>query len=161
MRGFGRSAKEQHQNYREFVESGVAGDPLREMKFGAALGSRRFVDWFQRQVQSKRDDPEVSHLAKAKARVSLERALRAAAQTYGVAEESVCCRDRKRNELRDVAIYLSRLHTGCLLREIGDYFGGIRPAAVSLASKRVAQRMQKRRQLRETIAQLTARLGED
>ena len=106
-----------------------------------------------------RGDPcrgEVSHLAKAKARV-----LRAMMQTYGVAEESVCCRDRKRNEPRDVAIYLSRLHTGCLLREIGDYFGGIRPAAVSSAGKRIAPRMQMRRQFRETIAQLAARLEED
>ena len=159
LRGFGRGAKEQHQNYREFVETGVARDPLREMKFGAVLGSRRFVDWFQRQVQSKRDDPEVSHLAKAKARVNLEQVLRAVVQTYGVSEESVRSRDRKRNEARDVAIYLSRLHTGCLSREIGEYFGGIRPAAVSLASKRVEQRLQKR-QFRETIAQLTTRLKE-
>ena len=88
-------------------------------------------------------------------------AWRTVVQTYGVAEEVMCCRDRKRNEPRDVAIHLSRLHTGCLLREVGEYFGGIRPAAVSLASKRIAQRMQTRRQLREAIAQIAARLDED
>ena len=44
LRKFGRTADEQRRGYRIFVEQGVVGDPLQGMKFGAILGSERFVE---------------------------------------------------------------------------------------------------------------------
>ena len=134
------------------MEQGVAENPLREMKFGAVLGSRQFVEWFQEKVKAKRDDREVSQLAKAKPRVSLAAISELVAERYAVSEEVVRCRDRKLNEARDVAIYLSRQRSGCPLREIGAHFGGIRPSAVSLAHKRIEEKLRKNRRLRETVS---------
>ena len=161
LRRFGESRKEQHRKYREFVERGVAEDPLREMKFGAVLGSRQFVEWFQQKVQAKRDDPEVSQLVKAKPRVSLARISALVHQTHGGPEDALHCRGRKRNEGRDLAIYLARLRSGCRLAEIGEFFDGIRPSAVRLAHKRIAEKMKKSRKFREMVAHLISRLTED
>jgi len=53
----------------------------------------------------------------------------------GITKEEVCIKGRKGNEGRDAAIYLSRKYTRRTNEEIGKYFGGIRPSAVSLGSR--------------------------
>ena len=73
---------------------------------------------------------------------------------YGVLKDEMCVKGRKRNESRDVAIYLSAKYTRCTYDEIGEYFGGIRPSAVSLGSRRIIERMKTDKNFKKLVRQL-------
>lgn len=65
---------------------------------------------------------------------------------------------RKLNEVRAVAFYLARFYSGCTLVEIGEYFGGLRPPAVSLAHKRIGSKVARNRRFCENILSVAAEL---
>ena len=157
---FGGSVSEQRRKYREYVEESVGEDPLREMVFGAILGGQRFVEWARGHLERMREDGEVSGLAKARPRVRLEAILAMVQGHWESSEGEVVAKGRKRNEARDVAIYLAREHSGCRLGEIGSYFGGLSAAATSHAHRRIADRLRKSRPLRARLKELEACLGE-
>jgi chromosomal replication initiation ATPase DnaA len=54
----------------------------------------------------------------------------------------------KGNESRDMAIYLSRKYARSTSDEIGEYFGGIRPLAVSLGSRRIKEQIKRDKNLK-------------
>ena len=60
---------------------------------------------------------------------------------YKVSKDEISVKGRKGNEGRDMAIYLSRKYTRSTCDEIGEYFGGIRPSAVSLGNRRIKERI--------------------
>ena len=157
---FGGSRSEQRRKYREYVEKPVGEDPLREAVFGAVLGGRRFVEWARGQLARMREDGEVSGLAKARPRVSLARILAVVQGTGEAGAGLVVAKGRKRNEARDVAIYLAREHSGCRLSEIGSYFGDLSASAASHAHRRTADRLRKSRRLRGWLKELEADLAQ-
>ncbi len=155
---FGRREEEQRQAYREFVEEAGAEDPLRELSYGSILGSEEFVDRMREKVSKRRVDAEVSQMVSAVSAVDLSGVSRIVAEAYGYGEADLLVRDRKLHEARDVGIYLSREVTRETNREIGSHFGGIRPAAVSLASKRIKERMKRDVEFKGHVAELMAKL---
>ena len=68
----------------------------------------------------------------------------------------VVAKGRKRNEARDVAIYLAREHSGCRLSEIGSHFGDLGASAASHAHRRIADRLRRSRPLRARLKELEA-----
>ncbi|WP_347275549.1 helix-turn-helix domain-containing protein [Candidatus Kuenenia sp.] len=78
---------------------------------------------------------------------------------YGIPSEELCVKGHKGNESRDVAIYLSKKYSRCTCDEIGKYFGGIRPSAVSLGSRRVIERMKSDKRFLNKIKQLEAHIA--
>ncbi|MBM4050046.1 MAG: hypothetical protein FJ279_33535 [Planctomycetes bacterium] len=158
---FGKSVSEQRRRYREFVEEGTAQDPLKEMVFGAVLGTEKFVEWAREKLRDRREDAEVSGLVKARPEVSLDAICSAVCKEVKSEESAVRARGRRGNETRDVGIYLSREHTNHSLEAIGAYWGGIRPSAASLACKRVETRLGKESALRRRIASLVRGVAED
>lgn len=65
---------------------------------------------------------------------------------------------KKRNLVRDVAIYLSREITGESSVSLGRHFGGISGSAVTLRHKHVADRMGRDRNLRRRIDRVRKRI---
>jgi YD repeat-containing protein len=61
---------------------------------------------------------------------------------------------KRRNEARDVAIYLARRNWGMPLRETGEFVGDLGSAAVSLAHRRIAERLPCDPALRRRVAAL-------
>lgn len=159
LRRFGSSRSEQARHYRQFVEGETAGDPLKEMFFGAVVGSARFVNWVRSKLAARRIDAEVSHLAKAKAKPSLASVCGAVSQDYELREADLRIRRRKRNEPRDVAIFLSRECAGVRNIEIGTYYGGIGAAAVSLACARIENRVAENPRFRRRMFELAGRIA--
>ncbi len=53
-----------------------------------------------------------------------------------------------------MAIYLSRKYTGSTCDEIGKYFGGIRPSAVCLGSRRIKERIKTDKNFKKLVRQL-------
>ncbi|UCE19658.1 MAG: transposase [Gemmatimonadota bacterium] len=151
---FGLTKEEQRREYRKFVEEEAAENPLRNMQFGAVLGSSSFVEQFQKKLKDRRDDPEISQLRKAKPRLDLEKIFTEVKRVYGVCNGEFLSKGRKLNEARDVAIYLARIYSGCRLIEIGEYFCGLRPSAVSLVHKRMTAKTARDRPFHEKVQRI-------
>lgn len=154
---FGQSKKEQWRRYREFVEEGIAENPLKEMVFGAILGTKEFIGRIRKKLKNGKpvkDDREISGLISARPRPGLEEICELVAKAYGISKKELRVKGRKRNEIRDAAIFLSREYTRCFFSEIGDYYGGIGPPAVSLACTRVMEGMNSNRGLKKIIRQI-------
>jgi putative transposase len=151
---FGATHAAQTKWYREFVGSGAPEDPMRRAAHGAVLGTREFVEQVRQTLWDRAADPEVSRLQEARPRPSLETLFEAVARGYRVDAESLRRKGKRRNEARDVAIYLARRHGGIPLREIGEFVGDLGSAAVSLAHRRIAERLPGDPALRRRVATL-------
>ncbi|MFQ5965580.1 MAG: helix-turn-helix domain-containing protein [Candidatus Scalinduaceae bacterium] len=154
---FGRSEKEQRKEYRNFVNVGAEENPLKEMSFGATLGTVQFVRRMREKLRDRkqeRKDAEVSGLIYARPCPKIDEINEVVSGVYGISKERMCVRGRKGNESRDVAIYLSIKYTRSTCDEIGEYFGGIRPSAVSLGSKRIMERMETDKKSKKKVSQL-------
>ncbi len=154
---FGGSKKEQRRRYKEFVEDGVSDYPLKEMAFGAILGTKEFIERIRKKLKKGKflkNGREVSGLVRAIPRPALEDICDIVVKVYRLSKEELRIKGRKRNEVRDIAIFLSREYTRCTFREIGDYYGGIGTPAVSLACFRVMKRINTDRGFKKTIRQL-------
>ena len=155
---FGDSLHEQRWHYREFVEEGMAEDPLRVMRLGVVLGTDAFVAWAREKLQTRAPDAKVARLAIARPRPSLGHICRVVAATYGVDVAELHQKGRKRQEGRDVAIHLAPELSGCSLKQIGCHFGGILPSGVSMAHRRVAEKAEGERSSRKMVARLSQEL---
>ncbi|MBM3476981.1 MAG: hypothetical protein FJX75_27235 [Armatimonadetes bacterium] len=158
---FGATRAEQVRRYREFVRSGLPDDPVKQAAFGAILGSPAFVKRVRRVLKDRDFDPEVSRLQVARPQPSLTMLFRAVARSYGADPKSVRCKSKRRNDARDVAIYLARHLWGIPLREIGEFVGELGGAAVSLADRRIAERLPHDAALRRRVAALERELANE
>ena len=157
---FGRTRREQRRAYRQFVEEQVVENPLTEMVFGAVLGTREFVEWAQGKLDGMAEDREVAGLMTAFRRPTLDAICDAVAADYGVDVCSMRVRGRKKNEARDVAIYLSRECSGRKHVEVGRHFGALRPPTVSSACHRVETRMAEDKRWRRRVLRLIQQVKE-
>lgn len=158
LRRFGGSRAEQLRRYRKFVEGERAEDPLKELAFGAVVGSTRFVDWVRDKLSSRKPDSDVSGLELARPRPAVGTVCEIVSRDYGVSEARARLRWKKENAARDAAIYLSRELTGLRNAEIGSYYGGVGASAVSLACARVEIRAAKDARLRRQLLDLTRQI---
>ena len=77
-----------------------------------------------------------------------------------VPPETLRHRGRHGNEARSAAIYLSRKLTDAGGRQIGAYFGGVGPSAVSNTARQVQQDRKQSRRLNAQLTQTEAALHE-
>jgi REP element-mobilizing transposase RayT len=157
---FGPTRAGQVSRYEAFVRSSLPEDPVRQAAFGAILGTPAFVERVRRVLSDRAADPEVSGLRRARPQPSLATLFRAAARSYGVSLKALRCKSKRRNEARDVAVYLARHGWGLPLREIGEFVGGLGLAAVSLADRRISERLPDDAPLRRRVAALERQLAE-
>ena len=158
---FGDSLKEQRRRYREFVEDGLAENPLQEMVFGAILGTKGFVESMRKIIKNKgtaQNEREVSSLIFARPRPGLEEICEIISRVHGVSKEDLSVKGRKGNEVRGMAIFLSRECSNNALLEIGSYFGEIGAPAVSLACSRVAKHMNTDKRFKKRMIQLKVKV---
>ena len=130
----------------------------KELIFGAVVGSQSFVDWARGLLSEKGEDRKVSQLSRARLRPSVEAVCEVVADAHGIAVPLLIRKGLKRNESRDVAAYLARVHRGHKLAELGDHFGGISGAAVSHACRQVEAKLQNNRGFRKKVAGLRSEI---
>ena len=109
-------------------------------------------------LQPTRDDREVAQLTKIRPGVPLNAICKVVQREYGLSDVDLRTKSCRRNEGRDVAIYLARTYSRRSLREIGDCMGQISPSAVSMAHTRVVHKLSQHRLLRQKIEQLVHEL---
>jgi len=161
---FGTSWDQAIERYREFILEGV---PLyverfyTEKRMPVILGSERFKEWIKARFSEKRRaDYELPAAKRFPFRPRLNDVINVVKQSYGVGFEVL--RQIKRgkwNEARDVAIYLCRKECGLSLKEIGCEVSMTTYTTISMAHRRVEERLKKDLQFRQRMETLLKTLG--
>jgi len=159
---FGKDKKEAINNYRDFVEEieiKTLENPGEDIIGGFILGNIDFVNWVKNTYLSTRhDEKEIPQLRKLKPKVSLETILQAVGDEFGYSEKKIREKGRKGNRPRDIAIYLARDISGVTCGRLGDYFGGVSGAAITVRYNKIAGKMAEDESLKRKIARIRGRI---
>jgi len=146
--------REARRKYRAYVEGGMREgieDPLKKVVASTLLGSEGFVDWVrQRWVKKISFHREVPALAKLSMRPDLSSIWEEVKRDFG----------EKTEGSRRVALYICHQLSGLPLGEIGKFFGGIGPSAVTQNTRRLLILLEKDKKLRKAVQRLKERLSE-
>lgn len=155
MSNFGRTKKEANRNYQDFVEKvdvKALENPSKQVTGGFLLGDADFVNWVKETFLSERnDEKEIPQLKKLKPKVSLEKVVQAVTQEFNCSPERIIAKGRKKNKAREVALYIARDMSGMSCRDLGDYFGGVSGALITIMHKRIAAESKRNRRLKRRI----------
>jgi len=139
------------KNYRRFVEELIEHEyesPLNRATGATILGGAEFVSEITRRyVDGKEHDRDLPALRKLSAKPTLDAIIRAA--------ETLTGNDRLSKK---IGIYLCHKYSGAKLKDIGERYG-IKESAVSQASRRFEQEMERDNQLGNQIKHLITTLG--
>ena len=156
---FARTSRVARNRYKAYLVQSDIADPSKDMTGSCLLGSKAFVDWakatFLVDQQNNRDIPELKRI---KPCPSVETIVELVSDYFKVPSEDILKRGRKRNQARDITIYLSRQLSGCTGQELGRSFGGISGAAITMRCKSIAKTRLKNRRLRRDLDKLHERI---
>jgi len=96
-------------------------------------------------------DKELPQLRSLKPKLTPEDLVPVVCDGFECDRDTIICKGRKRNLVRDVAIYLSREITGESGVSLGRYFEGISKSGVPLRYNHIANTIQRDRRLRNGL----------
>ena len=143
---FGIRPEHAMRNYQLFVEE-VAWEslenPAKDLTGGILLGGTEFVDWVKSTFSAKAGAIDKHHSRRAGLclQPAADEVVRAVCAAFQCEPRRVLTKGLKRNAARDAAIYLARDLTGKSNVSLGDYFGGISGAAITMRCNHVARQM--------------------
>ena len=145
------TAEERFGKYQGFVEELLGSEyesPLGCVVASTILGSESFVfELTEKHVDGKQGDRELSSARKLISKPSLQAILEAVENIFGGSRAS-----------KNATIYLCHKYSGAGLKEIGEVFG-IKESAVSQASRRFAQVLERDKELQVQIKKVRKALG--
>ena len=113
-------------------------NPSKDVVQGFVLGDDNFVKRIQEKLLSSQlNEKEIPQLRKIKLRPTLEKVVEEVGKEFGSQVVDILGTGKKRNKAREAAIYLSQLHTGLTGKEIGEYFGQVSGARISMVFKKI------------------------
>ena len=149
------SKKEAFQNYRNFVENAYGADiesPSLQPVEGFLLGTGDFVNWVKANfLADKEDNKEIPQLKRLKPRATVDSIIQHVAKEFDCNADSITVKGRKRNKAREVAIYVAKNTTGISCSRLGQHFGEISGAAISMMSKRIEKEREQDEKLNRLI----------
>lgn len=159
---FGRKKREAVKNYRAFVEEvdiHALKSPDQDIIGGFILGDIDFVNWVKDTFLLTRDDEkEIPQLKRLKPKASLETILQAVSDDSGCSKEKIREKGRKNNKSREIAIYLARDLSGATCSELGDFFGGVSGAAITVRYNEVAEEVAGDKRLKRKVDKIKNRI---
>ena len=127
--------------YRGFVEDisiGELENPIKGAREGFIIGSDGFADWVQGSILAKRpEEKEIPQLKKLKPKPAIEKIIEAVANEFGCSRDAIVRSGKKNNQARDIAIYIARTASGNSCKCLGEYFGGITGAGITMNYSRI------------------------
>lgn len=148
--------------FRKFCEEGNAEkhkNPSKDAVHGFILGNNNFVKRIQEKLlSSKVNENEIPQLRKIKLRPTLETVVEEVSKEFGAQVAAILGTGKKRNKAREAAIYLSQLHTGLTGKEIGEYFGQVSGARISMVFKKIKSDVEANTALKKKIEKLTKQI---
>ncbi len=158
---FGRRKRSAQRKYLEYMSQSNPYDPSEDCIGSSLLGSDSFVAWIKNAFLSESEGvgeiPELKHLTP---RPSVEQIIEQVGEYYRVPVDTILKRAAKNNQARDIAIYLCRQLSGQTCQALGDFFGKVSGAAITMRSKHVEGRVLKSRTLRRDLAKLKKKVME-
>lgn len=146
---FNKGNSESKQKYKEFVYEGnkiEMENPLGQVEASTVLGKKEFVDLIKRKYINKKEiNRDLPQINKLKIRYSID-------QIIDLTEK---LSEVNSKEKRRIALFLCHQYSGKSLKNIGNSFGKISPAAVTQNSARLRKRMNEDISLRNLIERLT------
>ena len=159
---FGKNRKKAFTAYRRFVEDvepSMVDNPAKDVVGGFILGSVEFVNWVKNTYLSKRlGEKEIPQLKELKPRLTPDDVVAAVSEEFNCDTEMIVHKGRKGNTARDVAIYLARDLTGVSGIKLGDYFGNISGAGITVRYTHVAKAISRNKRLRGRISRIKKRI---
>ena len=155
LSNFGRNKREARRNYKDFVEgvdANTVENPHKQVTAGFILGDTNFANWVKETfLSSKQGEKEIPALKKLKPRIPPEAVVKAVCQEFECSADQVIIKGRKKNKAREVAIYLSRALSGLAGKDLGDYFGGVSGALITIMYNRMGKEATRNRRLKRQI----------
>jgi chromosomal replication initiation ATPase DnaA len=152
---FAKNQKQAKKRYRSFVESvqdEKIENPSADIEGGFILGGVDFVNWVKDSFLNKGlADKEIPQLRSLKPKLTPKDLLPVVCEEFDCERDVIIQKGKKRNLVRDVAIYLSREMTGESGVSLGRYFGGISGSGVTLRYNYIADKIKRDRNLRGQI----------
>ena len=159
---FGRKKKEAVKNYRAYVEGidiKTLKDPAADIIGGFILGDIDFVNWVKDTfLLPRNDEKEIPQLKRLKPKVSLEKILQVVSDEFGCSKEKILEKGRKKNKARSLAIYFARDLSSTTCIKLGDFFGGVSGAAITVGYNKIAGEMGGDKRLKRKVANIKARI---
>ncbi|MBI9084771.1 MAG: hypothetical protein JEZ11_14345 [Desulfobacterales bacterium] len=122
---------------------------------GFILGGEGFVSWVKEAFFSpEQNDKEKPKLRRLKPGIEISDIILVAAESFGVEPEQLLTKGKKKNLARDVAIYISRNFTGRSGKDLGEHFGNVSGAAITMRHKAMADQIKKNKKLNSRINRL-------
>jgi REP element-mobilizing transposase RayT len=160
---FGKQPKRALRNYQEFVEE-VALDalenPANDLIGGFLLGNTDFVNWIKSTFLSDLSPESINQPQKAELKLqpTPDRVLDAVCMAFDCDQETILAKGHKNNVARDSAIYIARDLTGKSNVYLGEFFGGVSGAAITMRYNHMAQLLQKNSRIKSKVNRIKKRI---
>ncbi len=152
---FGKRKRQAIKNYRSFVEDTDIKDledPFEKVIEGIFLGGPDFIEWAKTSFLSNQaENKELPQLKALKSKTPVETILHVVSNEFSCSQEHLVEKGRKRNRARDVAIYLSRNYSGITCNDLGQVFGGISGAAITMKYKQMSEEIPRDKRLKVKV----------
>jgi len=159
---FGKNKKEGKKNYQKFVEDidvKAVENPHKNLIGGFILGEPDFVNWIKEIfLSSKKEDKEIPQLKELMPRLTPEAVVSEVCKEFAIDKEAVIKKGMKRNKARDMAIYLSRNHSGITCKELGMYFGNVSGTTITMAYNRVEKEIMQNKRVKGKLNKIKKRI---
>jgi chromosomal replication initiation ATPase DnaA len=77
---------------------------------------------------------------------------------FGCNQEQIITKGRKNSKARKVAIYTTRKVSGMHCKDLGEYFGGVSSALITMMNNRIAAESNQNRRLKRRIDMIRNRI---
>ena len=98
--------------------------------------------------------PKIPQLKKLKPRVTPEIIVEHVSKAFNAEVTKIQQKGLKRNKAREVAIYLGRELSRISCNELGDFFGGVSGALITMMNRRITEEIDKNRLLKNKIEKI-------
>jgi chromosomal replication initiation ATPase DnaA len=72
-------------------------------------------------------------------------------EEFGYNQEQIITKGREKNKAYEVAMYIARDMTGITYKDLGEYFGGVSGALITMMQNRIADELKKNKRLKGRI----------
>jgi len=155
---FGKRCKVAAGNYQDFVEKrniAEVENPAGDLVGGFILGSSDFVNWVKETFLANRsEEREIPQLTELKPKLSADQVVAAVCDEFDCNTDLILQKGRKKNVVRDGALYLSKDLPGETGVDLGKYFGNISGAGITVRYNHLAKQIQLNRKLRRRIKRM-------
>jgi len=150
-----RKAMNRYRHFVEEIDETFMEDPTTRAVAGSVLGNESFITWIQETfLKGRADDREIPQLKTLKPIIPIVTVIRTVGEAYECEETTITEKGRKNNRAREHAMYLSRELSGLTNALLGQRFGGISGAAVTLTCNKVVRNLKQNKHLRIKLEEI-------